>query len=187
MVPSLSSALFEEAIILVGAAVLFTHAGFRRTVSAAPRALLWVTFGMLNIWFISQLAEIGTATYPFMSWNMYGESLHDAPIEGYRLRGVDCEGNEYRVPWTGGALERRPLLGFAIPHAYHEEEESGLAIGAGGSTTDSLLLMVFDSWNRAPDKTPLCALQLQRIVVPASQVSQAPLPPYETVRIVRGR
>jgi hypothetical protein len=94
--------------------------------------------------FISQLAEIGTATYPFMSWNMYGESLHDAPIEGYRLRGVDCEGNEYRVPWTGGALERRPLLGFAIPHAYHEEEESGLAIGAGGSTTDSLLLMVFD-------------------------------------------
>lgn len=188
LIPTVGSALVEEAIILVGAALLWSHAGFRRTISATPRALRWVVGAGLGVWFVSQIAEIDNATYPFMSWNMYGESLHDAPIEGFRLHGVDCDGKEHSVPWSGGALGRRPRLAFAIPRAYHAEHVAARSTPwATAANTDSLLHIVFRAWNDEPGHSPLCELQLQRVEVAAAMASRAPLPPYETVRTVTGR
>lgn len=186
MTPTLTGALIEAAIILTGVALLWSHAGFRRTISATPRALRCVVGGVLAVWFVSQIAEIESATYPLTAWNMYGESLHDAPVEGFRLRGVDCAGGEHRVPSSGGALGRRPHLQFAIPRAYRADVDRGSTM-AGASTTDSLLQVVLAAWNRASDHAPLCQLQLRRVEVPAARVSLAPLPPYETVRTVTSR
>ena len=148
---------------------------------AAPRLLRWTVGGGLAVWFVSQIAEIENATYPFMSWSMYGESLRDAPIEGFRLNGIDCAGNQRPVPWSGDALGGRSRIAFAITRAYHAQHV------AGPANTDSLLLMVLGAWNRDPDRDSLCALQLQRVELSAERASHAPLPPYETVRTVTGR
>jgi hypothetical protein len=179
--------LLEAAIILTGVALLLSHRGFRRTIAEAPSVLRWAVSGVLVVWFVSQIAEIETATYPLMSWHMYGESLRDAPIEGFRLQGVDCLGQTHRVPWSGGALGRRPHLAYAIPYAYRREVEAGPRTATGATTSDSLLLIVFAAWNRAGNRPPLCELHLQRIEVPAARASRAPLPPYATVRTVTGR
>lgn len=185
--PSVSGALLEVAIILAGVAALLSHAGFRRTIAATPRALRMVMPVALGIWFVSQIAEIETATYPLMSWHMYGESLKDAPIVGYRLLGEDCAGMTRRVSWSGGSLGRRPNLASAIPRAHRAESESGGVRERAAAITDSLLRVVLDARNSAPGRSSLCALHLQRIEVPASAITQTPLPAYETVRTVSDR
>lgn len=183
----MTGALVEAAIILIGLGILVSHAGFRRTIAATPKPLRWVLPAMLGVWFVSQIAEIETATYPLMSWHMYGESLRDASIEGYRLSGVDCAGATRRVSWSGGALGMRPNLASGIPRAHRAESLAGINPVSAKAKTDSLLLIIFDAWNSTPDRTPLCELQLQRVEVPASRITQTPLPAYETVRTVTRR
>ena len=174
----------EGVLILGGALTLMAHTGFRACVSRASRVQRYVIGAVLVVWFFSQIRELKSATYPLMSWHMYGESLRDAPMEGYRLQGTGCDGKVRRVAWKGGALGRRPTMGFAIPLAF--QNVSGSNDGPSGKqrTVDSLMMVVLNTWNEYPGNPRLCRLDLERVHVRAADALRSPLPAYETVRTV---
>lgn len=194
--PTAAGGAIEAIIIFAGASLLLVNAGFRRTILAAPRVMLVTMAAVFAVWFTSQIGEIETATYPLMSWHMYGESLRDAPMEGFRLQGVDCRGTPRRIPWSGNALGHRPMLSSGLQFTYlaylTADSLHSSSVTAERATMDSLLNSVLVALNsaeevhvdrekRIPERTPLCRLELQRMSVGAAEALHHPLPPYETV------
>jgi hypothetical protein len=176
------SALIEGAVVVFVLAAICTNASLRMTLRAAPRRLqLGAAFALL-VWTASQLAEVPLATYPLMSWHMYGESRGRAPVVGYRMMGEACDGSTRVLPNSGRGLGRRPLLASGLRRAYNDartlpdQRERALA------RVDSLLALVTVTWNANRRNVPLCGVALQQVILPADNLAAAPLPPYVTVR-----
>ena len=182
---SWSSALVESALIGGVLVALALHAGLRATVMRAPLRLRLGMGLITTVWLSSQLAEVPLATYPLMSWHMYGESRQDAPVTGYRLLGETCAGESRVIPASGRELGRRPVLAFGITRAYHEAVADTTPLPARDEAlarTDSLLGLVLETWNSRNPQTALCAVSVQEIRIAAQDIGHAPLPSYRTVR-----
>lgn len=175
-------ALIESALILSVLAGLTLRTEFRRVLRAAPRRLQIGGSVVLLVWLASQLGEIQLATYPFMSWHMYGEPRDNAPVIGYRLLGSECNGGTIIVPPSGAGLGRRPVLSFGVRRAYNDALDVPQHRQQALARTDSLLGLVLSAWNRHPGNATLCEVALQQVTIPAQEITKAPLPPYVTVR-----
>lgn len=180
--PTWRQGLVEAAIIGVVVALACSRPALRTTVSAAPRPVLAGVGVVMIIWSWSQLHEVPLATYPFMSWHMYGEPLDRHGVVGYRLAGEQCNGETRVLPSSGGGLGRRPVLAFGVRRAYSAAQASGADQPRALARTDSLLRLILSQWNDRADRPRLCAVHLQQITVPAEQLAMAPLPAYVTVR-----
>lgn len=175
-------ALVEGAILALVLGALFASARLRVTLRSAPRTLQLGATLALIVWTGSQLAEVPLATYPLMSWHMYGESRGRAPVVGYRMMGEACDGSTRVLPNSGRGLGRRPLLASGLRRAYNDartlpdQRERALA------RVDSLLALVAVTWNANRRNVPLCGVALQQVILSADNLAAAPLPPYVTVR-----
>lgn len=176
------SALIEGAILAFVLGALFASARLRTTLRAAPRALQIGAVLALIVWTGSQLAEVPLATYPLMSWHMYGESRDQAPVVGYRMLGEACDGSTRVLPNSGRGLGRRPLLASGLRRAYNDARTLPNQRERALARVDSLLALVTVTWNANVRNVPLCGVALQQVMLPASNLAAVPLPPYVTVR-----
>jgi hypothetical protein len=180
--PTWPRALVEACLIVAVVALVFAHAPFRSVLAATSRQLRLGALAVTVLWGWSQIRGVQFATYPFMSWRMYGESLGASPAVGYRVMGVECDGRESVVPQTGRTLGPRPILATGIRRAFNQSLADPSRAASALARTDSLLGQMIRRLNTDSTQAPLCSLLLQRVAVPVHTLSSQPLPPYTTVR-----
>ena len=169
-------------LIFVVFATLFAHRPFRQVLGRAPRPLHVSAFMIAVLWGWSQVHEVAIATYPFISWRMYGEPPRYKDFAAYRLLGERCNGERVVVPPSGGATGRRPILSLAVRRAYEESQTPGGDRAQALERIDKLLLAILARWNEKNTAVPLCALSLQQASIDVQDYAGPAESRYTTVR-----
>jgi hypothetical protein len=179
---SWKQSLVEAALIFVVYATLFAHRPFRQVLGRAPRRLQVSAAMIAGLWGWSQLHEVAIATYPFISWRMYGERLSERDFSAYRLLGERCDGEHVVVPPTSGATGRRPILSIAVRRSYERSQTPGRDQTQELQRLDKLLLAILVRWNQRHASAPLCALSLQQASIDVREYARPAESRFTTVR-----
>jgi hypothetical protein len=174
--------LVEAILIFTVFALLLSHRAVVVVLGRAPRTLRLCALLIAGFWSWSQIRGVVIATYPFISWRMYGEPPKYKDFSGYRLLGERCNGESVVLPPSSGATGRRPVLSLAVRRAY---EESQLASGdpaRARERTDKLLSAILTRWNGKNPTLQLCALSLQQTSININASASAAPTQYTTVR-----
>lgn len=173
--------LIEAILIFAVFALVSLHRPFRTILGRAPRALRVVALAMAALWGWSQLHEVVIATYPFISWRMYGEPPKYQDYSGYRQLGERCTGQSIVLPPSSRATGRRPVLFLALRRAYEESQNAAGDPTRARQRMDKLMSAILTQWNRNRPSLQLCALQLQQTSINVTATADSAQAHYTTV------
>ena len=163
--------LVEAILIFTVFALVFSHRPLRTALGRAPRALQVVALAMAMLWGWSQLHEVVIATYPFISWRMYGEPPKYQDYSGYRQLGERCTGQSIVLPPSSRATGRRPVLFLALRRAYEESQNTAGDAARARERMDKLMSAIIAQWNDRNPSLRLCALQLQQTSINVTETA----------------
>lgn len=179
---SWGKSLIEAAVIFAVFLLVFSHRPLLTVLGRAPLALRIGALAMAGLWTWSQLHEVVIATYPFISWRMYGEPPTYQDYSGYRLLGERCTGQSIVLPSSSGATGRRPVLALAVRRAFEESRNPAGQSALAEKRLDNLMSAIVAQWNSNRPSLHLCALLLQQTSINVSETAGTTTARYTTVR-----
>jgi len=91
-----------------------------------PRLHSKILIGIVALLLFGQIANRTAATYPFVTWSMYGESPKEKIVNYFEIYGVDREGNRVRLNPSRLFPYLRRNLGYASHIWLMQEVKSSL-------------------------------------------------------------